>query len=41
MRAPRYFGNTEEFLRAWAMFAREHPVLGLRCGRLSSGAPRI
>ena len=33
MRAPRYYGDAEAFLREWAGFAREHPQLGLHVGR--------
>jgi hypothetical protein len=33
MKAPRYFGGWEDFLRAFAMFAREHPELGMQVGR--------
>ena len=30
MKAPRYYGDWEDFLWAFASFAREHPDLGLQ-----------
>src|SRR6476469_4763409 len=33
MRPPRYHGDAEAYLRAFAIFARAHPDLGLQCAR--------
>ena len=33
MKAPQYYGDWEDFLRAFASFAREHPELSLQAGR--------